>query len=310
MGGRLLAVWNRLPVIVRALAVAYVAQTIGSTLGVLPLVGNTKFLRDLPWALPATLLLMWAFWWYASGHGYPTATRAYRAAMTRDKTLSARSWRAVLPAIFAALVATCCLRLALPSIVEIAPPRLPIDPSAYPAMTTIGLALALAASSGIVEEIAFRGYLQKSLEEAYGIVPALILTGTAFWYAHAHKISISHLPFHLIISVLLGSATFLTRSLIPAIIGHVLGDALLLPAYAFHQPRIAWSLLIARPVWEAQSSGAFADRLTAILGAIRPDFLLAPASHALAVTVWVQFASLIAAVFALRRLARVVATST
>ena len=94
MGGRLLAIWRALPVIVRAPIVAFAVLNVGSTLGVLPLLGNLKFLPAVPWALPATLLLTWAFWRYAAGGGYPAATRAYRATMARTTTLSASVWRA------------------------------------------------------------------------------------------------------------------------------------------------------------------------------------------------------------------------
>ena len=198
----------------------------------------------------------------------------------------------------------------LPSVVPVAPPSLPIDISVYPVTTVIGLALAIALSAGVVEEIAFRGYLQKSLEDAYGIVPALVLTGIAFWYAHADKVTVSHLPFHLAVSVLLGAATYLTRSLLPAMIGHVLGDALLLPAYVYHRPHVVWSLLTARPVWEGYANETVVDRLHVIVTSLRPSLLLEPSSHPLAVTGWILILSSIAAVFALQRLARVAAIAS
>jgi membrane protease YdiL (CAAX protease family) len=264
MGTKLIAIWRRLPVLVRAPIVAFVVLNVGSTLGVLPIVGNMKLLTSVPWALPATLVIMWAFWLYATGSGYPAVTRAYRATMTRDKTLSAPVWRAAMLAVAASLIATWSLRLVLPSMLPVAPPSLSIDISVYPVTTTIGLALALAVSAGIVEEIAFRGYLQKSLEDAYGIVPALILTGIAFWYAYADKMTASHLPFHPTVSVLLGTATYLTRSLLPAIIGHALGDALLIPAYVYHRPAVAWSMLTAKPVCTSSSVSPTAVRVVSL----------------------------------------------
>jgi membrane protease YdiL (CAAX protease family) len=309
MGTKLVAIWRRLPVLVRAPIVAFVVLNVGSTLGVLPIVGNMKLLPSVPWALPTTLVIMWAFWLYATGSGYPAATRAYRATMTRDKTVSAPVWCAAMLAVIASLIATWSLRLVLPSVVPVAPPSLSIDISVYPVTTVIGLALALAVSAGIVEEIAFRGYLQKSLEDAYGIVPALILTGIAFWYAHADKVTTSHLPFHLAVSVLLGTATYLTRSLLPAIVGHALGDALLLPAYVYHHPDVVWSLLTARPVWEGHSTETVVDQLDIILTSVRPGLLLEPSSHPFAVVGWILIVSSIGAVFALHRLARVVAAA-
>jgi membrane protease YdiL (CAAX protease family) len=309
MGAKLVAIWRHLPVFVRAPIVAFVVLNVGSTLGVLPIFANTKLLTSVPWGLPGTLVVMWAFCLYATGSGYPAATRAYRATMTRDKTVSAPVWRAAMLAVIVSLLATWSLRLVLPSIVPVAPPSLSIDISVYRMTTVIGLALAIAVSAGVVEEIAFRGYLQKSLEDAYGIVPALILTGIAFWYAHADKVTASHLPFHLAVSVLLGTATYLTRSLLPAIVGHVLGDVLLLPAYIYHHPDVVWSLLTARPVWEGHATATVVDRLDIILTSVRPGLLLEPSSHPLAVMGWILIVSSTAAVLALRRLARVVATA-
>lgn len=121
--------------------------------------------------------------------------------------------------------------------------------------------------------MAFRGYLQKPLEDAYGIVPALLLAGVAFWFAHADKVELSHLPFHMVASIVLGLSAYLTKSLLPAIIGHAAGDALLLPAYVFHKPAFIWSALTARPIWEGSGAATLADRLGLIWQAMGPSVL-------------------------------------
>lgn len=65
-----IAIWRRLTVLIRAPVVAFVLLNIGSTLGALPIVGNTKLGTNFTWALPVTLALMWLFWLYATGSGY------------------------------------------------------------------------------------------------------------------------------------------------------------------------------------------------------------------------------------------------
>jgi membrane protease YdiL (CAAX protease family) len=301
LANALLGFWRALPVFVRAPILAFVVLDIGSTCAAVPLFVNTKVFTEIPWSLPLTLLLMWLFWLYAIGRGPPAGTREYRARMTRDKRLAPPVWRAALLAIMVCLIATWSLRLILPSIAPVDPPHLAVDVRSFPVATVIALTLALAISAGIAEEVAFRGYLQKSLEEAYGIVPALLLTGVAFWFAHADKVTLSHLPFHLAVSILLGTVTYLTRSLLPAIIGHTLGDGVLLPAYVYQRPAALWALLSARPVFEGHPT----DSLTAILSAFRPALLLEPGAHPLAVAGWILIVSAIAAVLALRHLARV-----
>ncbi len=47
----------------------------------------------------------------------------------------------------------------------------------------IGALLSIAAIAAVTEEIAFREYIQKPLEDAYGIVPAVLIVGIMFWVA-------------------------------------------------------------------------------------------------------------------------------
>ena len=305
MAARLMAAWRWLPVLVRAPIVAFVVLNIGTTAGVLPLLGNTRFLPGVPWSLPATLLVMAAFWYYFTGGGYPAATRAARQEATRLKSIPWPIWRAVVLPLLLSLVTVTSLRLALPSILPVEAPKIAIDLSSYPVATVIGLLVSLALSAGIAEEVAFRGYLQQPLEEAYGLVPALLLTGFAFWLAHADKATLTHLPFHLVASIVLGLSAYLTRSLLPAIIGHAAGDALLLPAYVFHRPAFVWSTLTARPLWESTGAATFAERLRLIWQAMGPSVLFASGpQRTFAIIAWTCMVSAVLTSIALVGLAR------
>jgi membrane protease YdiL (CAAX protease family) len=305
MGVKLIAAWRWLPVFVRAPIVAFVVLNIGTTAGVLPLLGNMKVHQEVPWAFPATLIVMAVFWYYFTGGGYPAATRAIRQDVTRLKSLPWPIWRAAVLPLLLSVVTVTSLRLALPSILPVAAPKIAVDLSPYPFATVIGLLLSLAVSAGIAEEVAFRGYLQKPLEDAYGIVPALILTGIAFWYAHADKVALSHLPFHLAASILLGLSAYLTKSLLPAIIGHAAGDALLLPAYVFRRPAFIWSALAARPVWEAKSPVTLGHALQLIWQAVAPSTLFEPGpTRTFAIIAWVFIVSAVLTFVAFVGLAR------
>ena len=242
-----LALWYKLPVVVRAVVVSFVVLNIGTTLTLIPLIGNLRLLPDVPWAFAATAPLTWLLWRYFTGSGWPDATRAVRRDVTRKKSLPLQTWVRVAAPLVLSLVSTIGLRLALPSVLPVDAPKLPLDPSNYTAATIIGLTLSLALSAGVIEELAFRGYLQKPLEDAYGIWAALMITGFAFWFAHVPKVTASHLPFHMLSSAFLGYIVYRTGSLLPAILGHAIGDALLLPAYVFHRPAAIWTALNARP---------------------------------------------------------------
>jgi membrane protease YdiL (CAAX protease family) len=305
-GAKLRAAWRWLPALVRAPIVGFVVLTIGSTAGVLPVFANTKFLPGVPWSLPATVLVMMGFWYYFTGGGFPEATRAARRDATRLKSIPWPIWRAALLPLLFSLATVTSLRLLFPSVLPVEAPTIRFDLGSYPVATVVGMLLSVALTAGVTEEVAFRGYLQKPLEDSYGILPALLITGVAFWLAHADKVGLSHLPFHLIASILLGLAAYLTRSLLPAIIGHTLTDAALLPAYVFHKPAFIWSCMAARPLWEGSEALTVGARLQVIARAMAPSAVLEVGpTRRFAVIAWVFLASAVLTSASFVALARV-----
>lgn len=302
------ALWARLPVLVRAPLAAFVVLSVGSTVGVFPLLGNLRLHPEIPWALPATGIVMAAFWFYFSGSGPPIATRAMRQSVSRRGSLAWPIWRAAILPVLLSVVTVSSLRLALPSVLPMEAGKVAIDLSPYSLATALGLLLSIAVCAGIAEELAFRGYLQKSLEDAYGIVPALALTGVAFWLAHTDKVTLTHLPFHLVASILLGLLAYLTKSLWPSILAHGLGDALLQPAYAFGKPAFAFTALTAQPVWSGLANATLGERLERVGHALAPSALLGSGPESVfAVAAWVFFLSAGLTIIVFARLSRRVA---
>jgi membrane protease YdiL (CAAX protease family) len=267
------ATWTRLPALVRALLSAFVVLLLAqlTTLGIL---GNLKFHTEVPWALPATLILLTAFWLIVSGK-----RSSWRASVTRGNPMPAAVRQAALVSIVFAFISLIALRLLLPSVLPVAAPSFAVDISTLSPLVVTGLALSIAVSAGVTEEVVFRGYLQKQLEDAYGIVPAIAVAGFCFWLAHTDKATITHLPFHMMASVFLGLLAYLSRSLWPSIIAHTAGDAFLVPAYAFHQPSFAWSALSARPIWEGGDADTLSERAALVLRALEPANLYTSGPH-------------------------------
>jgi Type II CAAX prenyl endopeptidase Rce1-like len=208
------------------------------------------------------------------------------------------------------IIALVALRLLLPSLMPVRAPSVSIPLSSYPLPTIVGALLSIATIAAITEEIAFRGYMQKPLEEAYGIVPALLIVGIMFWVAHLdHGITITHLPFQMSASIALGLLVYLTRSLIPAMIAHGTADILLQPAYIFRHPQFVWKALSARPVWEGVAS-TFPERLLTIVRAISPKHMFAGDPFQILATVaWVLVISTLFTVFAFVNLLRAARSS-
>jgi len=112
------------------------------------------------------------------------------------------------------IIALLALRLLSPSVMPVRTPSIPISLSSLPLPTVIGALLSIVAIAAVTEEMAFRGYMPKPLEEAYGIVQAVLIVGTMFWIAHLdHGITVTHLPFQMSASIALGLLAYLTRSL-------------------------------------------------------------------------------------------------
>ena len=305
MRSQIKVAWDRLPVIVRAIVLGWVLLTIGSTVTFLPLLGNLKFHPEIPWAFPVTLLILGAYGAYFSGWGPPTATRNARKRLARASWPVARIWRAAIPAILFGIVALVALRLVLPSLLPLRAPSVSLSLSSYPLATVIGALLSIAAIAAVTEEIAFRGYMQKPLEEAYGIVPAVLIVGIMFWVAHLdHGITITHLPFQMSASIALGLLAYLTRSLIPAMIAHGIADILLQPAYLFHHPEFVWKALSTRPLWEGVAS-TFPERVLTIGRAISPTHMFAgDLFQTFAIMAWILLVSALLTVFAFVKLVR------
>jgi membrane protease YdiL (CAAX protease family) len=303
-----MAGWDRLPVIVRAIVLGWVVLTIGSTVPFLPLLGNLKFHPEIPWAFPMTLLILSLYWAYFSGWGPPADTRDARKKFARATWPSARIWLAVTPVMLFGIIALVALRLVLPSVLPVRAPSVSIPLSSYPLGTVIGALLSIAVIAAVTEEVAFRGYMQRPLEEAYGIVPAVLLVGLMFWAAHLdHGITITHLPFQMAASIALGLLVYLTRSLVPAMIAHGAGDILLQPAYLFRHPEFVWKALSARPVWEGVTA-TLPERLSTSGRAMSPrHWLTGDPFQGLAITAWILLLSsalTVCAFLHLRRISR------
>jgi membrane protease YdiL (CAAX protease family) len=303
---RVTAGWDRLPVIVRAIVLGWILLTIGSTVTFLPLLGNLKFHPEIPWTFPMTLVILALYGAYFSGWGPPAATREARRKLARASWPVTRIWVAAIPAIVFGVIALVSMRLLLPSLMPVTAPSVSIPLSSYPLATVIGALLSIAVIAAVTEEIAFRGYMQKSLEDAYGILPAVLIVGFMFWVAHLdHGITITHLPFQMSASIALGYLVYLTRSLVPAMIAHGAGDILLQPAYLFHHPEFVWKALSARPVWEGVAT-TLPERLSTTGRAMSPWHLfMGDSLQGLAITAWILLLSSALTVFAFLHLMRV-----
>ena len=98
--------------------------------------------------------------------------------------------------------------------------------------------------AGVVEEIAFRGFMQGTLERRFGIVPAILVSGFVWALFHTNHAyfgeeALTWFAIFLSVATMLGTIAHRTDSLIPGIAVHAGFDITYFVAAAILQPAIA-----------------------------------------------------------------------
>jgi membrane protease YdiL (CAAX protease family) len=233
---------------------------------------NLKYLPTLPWATPAMACILVAWWLYfAKGRGWPAATAEARRRCGRANPVPEHLWGAAFGAGALGLLTTLLLQGVLGRLVVL-PHQRELDPSQYPVLTVFAWVVMSAAVSGVVEETAFRGYIQGGIERRHGIAPAILVTGSLFGLVHfSHpEVGLVLLPYYLAVATVYGLLAAATNSTYPSMVLHAGGNVF--SAFSlFTQGRSEWQLTAApQPtIWQTGADGSFWTNLAmlAIAGA-------------------------------------------
>jgi membrane protease YdiL (CAAX protease family) len=197
----------------------------------------------VPWAVLPTVLYVWAYWQFIGGRwGAPTSS-ATRRQNLRANALSRRQWGASLVAGllgFGALVALLVFAARLVSLPASSPIVAPPD---MPVVTALSLIVMASVVAGVTEEAAFRGYMQSPIERRYGLLIAVLVSGTIFGLLHfpTHPADVLWmLPYYIAVSAVYGGLTWAANSILPAMVLHIVGDIVVLTRW--------W--LTGRPEWQ------------------------------------------------------------
>jgi membrane protease YdiL (CAAX protease family) len=143
-----------------------------------------------------------------------------------------------------------------------------LDPSLYPLVTVLLWVVMSPVVAAIVEETAFRGYLQRPIERRHGPVTAILVTGTLFGFGHfAHpEVGLVLLPFYIAVAAVYGALAYFTDSTLPSLVLHAGGN--MFSAFdLFARGRSEWELSAAPGplIWETGPDAAFWGNLAALL---------------------------------------------
>ena len=222
-----LALWRRVPVVVRAVLIGMLAAAAGSYPWAWLAGLNLRHLPAVPWGPLVMLGYLWCYWRYATGNGWPAATAQARRDTARARTLPGTVWAAALVAGFLGLWATVALMRLMGRLVTL-PRETAGDLSRIPALTILCFALTGALVAGVVEETSFRGYMQRPIEQRHGPVAAVLVVGLMFGLAHGTHAywSLVLMPYYVAAAAVYGGLAYLTDSILPSLALHAGGDGL------------------------------------------------------------------------------------
>lgn len=216
---------SRIPTLVRAPIVGFAIQIVGVMPFLLLTQVNLEYGRQVPWAALFEAGLLWLLWRYLQGAGWPASTSKVRRRWLRAGAVESHL---LPPTIVAGLLYG--LTVASLSIFTALWKPMPVEAYATilalaraPAVTGFLTLLMVAISAGIVEEAAFRGYMQRPIEDRHG--PVVAITVVALLFALAHVPAGPVLLIFTAGALGWGLLARLSGSIIPGIIVHALVDA-------------------------------------------------------------------------------------
>jgi len=188
---------------------------------------NARVYPEWPWAAALVLLWIIALLWWLNGGGPPRAWRAFRREALRLSPPKPDAFSGENRAGTYGLIAVIAGIYVFWVLVTIGQPT--PDLSEYPTPAIRISALLMGAFvSGVVEEAAYRGYMQSQLEARFGVGAAIAITSVVFALSHITHGLVPMLlmaPGYIVAAVLYGLLAHRTGSILPGMALHVIGDA-------------------------------------------------------------------------------------
>jgi membrane protease YdiL (CAAX protease family) len=209
-------------IVVQAVLIGMLVLIAGTVPRNLLFAANLRYYQDVPWAVPLTAAYLWFFWRYLDGAGPPQSTADERRRLLRANRVPTNVWAWALLAGGLGIVAL-VLALGVANRFVVLPRQQLPDLTHVPKVTVLSLLLMAAPVAGIVEEAAFRGYMQGPIERQHGLLVAILVTGTMFAVAHL-DFTLVLWPYYVAVAGIYGTVTYLSKSILPAVVLHTGGN--------------------------------------------------------------------------------------
>ena len=216
--------WNKIPAVIRAILTGIVILIIGDLPLYFLVSKNVEILPGIPWVPVIGLIYLWIFWKFFSGRSGIFKTSETRKDLSRTNSLLAGTKRQV---VFTGITLT--VTLLSFTFLGYMLTEVPLNQveiltalNSIPLWTSLSLILLVAVISGVVEETAFRGYMQRIIEKRHPAIVAIIIVAVMFTLAH----SLPYILWPLFItgSIGWGYLAYYSDSIYPGIICHSIID--------------------------------------------------------------------------------------
>jgi membrane protease YdiL (CAAX protease family) len=218
----------------------------------------------LPWLVPAMAAVLVLGAAYLKWGAWPNTGAAFRNEAVRLNAVRLKPFLFSLAAGWSTMLTGFCLYVAHRTVSGMGgenPLSLPHAPLALllPGLVMAGLV------AGTVEEIAFRGFMQGTLERRFGIVPAILVSGFVWALFHTNhsyfgEEALVWFGIFLSVAAMLGTVAYRTNSALPGIAIHSVFDIAYFVAAGILQPKIApiaWVQSFASPKDLVAAAAAF-----------------------------------------------------
>ena len=186
---------------------------------------NARVHPEIPWAAMATLAFLLVFIAWLNGAGWPKSWQAARRYRLRLWRSGSNAWS--MEGVVTTLGLMALLGLLTLIWILVGSPERPPDLREYPSTAIlVSIVIMGALVSGVVEEVAFRGYMQRGLER-FGSATAIVVTSIVFVFAHlthGWQMIVFLGPGIFMAGVIYGMLAYHTGSILPGMLVHFLGD--------------------------------------------------------------------------------------
>ncbi len=208
-----------------AVILAYFIALAGQGIWTGLLIVNLNSTPAIPWSIPIMAVVLWGIWRYLNGWGWPRRTAVLRHRDLRANSLSGEVLGWALLAGGLSVAALAGFWMVMAKMVRL-PGNSLVNSASIPPLTTTLFIVMGSLVSPILEQAGFFGYGQSFLERRFSRIAAVVIisifyafgphppTGSVLW---------PRLVFYFLTGLTFAMLVYLTQSILPGLIVHILG---------------------------------------------------------------------------------------